>query len=407
MKEDKLVRCPICNSDKAKSLLNLNCGNLDDSVLYRTVKINACEKCGHIYNGLSLDEMDGLRKYYNEEYAPINIGATYKTGNMPGGDDLFASKRYNQLYSFISSHLTSNSRILDVGCAMGGFLDFLYKEGLNNLSGIDLTKDFVNYASQKGKYNIKLGNAESIPFDNSSFDVLIINQVIEHLVEPPKAFREAGRVLVDGGILYIGVPDALRYDETCSFDFYWFIMREHLQHFDIEHLKLLAQMEGFELLGFSKNENLILSEELALPNLNAIFRLKGKKNRIDITTNCFNLEKRIEKYIANGIKKMSEKRTIINGLITSRKSIYVWGIGAEFLYMYESIGLKNCNIVGMIDANPYKQKKFTFSGKKIKDKSILEKATPNSVLIISAIAYTKQIRDTLSKMSYPGQIIEV
>ena len=104
---------------------------------------------------------------------------------------------------------------------------------------------------------------------------------------------------------------------------------------------------------------------------------------------------------------MSEKRTIINELITSRKPIYVWGIGAEFLYMYESIGLKNCNIVGLIDANPYKQKKFTVDGKKIMDKSVLEKATSNSALIISAIAYTKQIKNALSEIGYYGQIMEV
>ncbi len=407
MKENKLVRCPICNSDKAKGLLDLNCGNLDGSALYRSVKINACKECGHIYNGLSLNEINDLKKYYNEEYVPINIGATYKTGNMPGDDSFFASKRYNQLYNFISSYLVSNFRILDVGCAMGGFLDYLYKKGLNNLSGIDLAKNFVNHANQKGKYNIKIGSAESIPFDDNSFDVLVINQVIEHLVEPQKAFREARRVLVDGGILYVGVPDALRYGETCSFDFYWFIIREHLQHFDIEHLKLLAQMEGFELLGFSESENLILSEELALPNLNVVFRLRGKKNKIHITTNYFNLKKRIEKYITNGMEGMNEKRMIINRLIASKKPIYVWGIGAEFLYMYESIGLKNCKLTGLIDINPYKQNTFSVDGKRIMDKSILETATTNSVLIITAIAYTKQIKTLLLEIGYCGQIVGV
>ena len=39
----------------------------------------------------------------------------------------------------------------------------------------------------------------------------------------------------------------------------------------------------------------------------------------------------------------------------------------EFLYLYECIGLKYCNIVGLIDANPYKQKKFTVDSKIIMD----------------------------------------
>lgn len=95
------------------------------------------------------------------------------------------------------------------------------------------------------------------------------------------------------------------------------------------------------------------------------------------------------------------------GVVESQKSIYVWGIGREFLYLYESAGLKNCNIVGLIDANPYKQNTFSVHGKKIMDKSVLEKATSNSALIISAIAHTKQIKNALSEIGYCGQIVEV
>lgn len=405
MKKNRLINCPICNSNKAINILNLDCGNLDNSSLYQKVRINVCRKCGHIYNGLSLKEIKSLKKYYNKEYAPINMSASYKTGNIPGGAGHVAFERYNQLFNFISSHINNDSKVLDVGCAMGGFLDYLHEKGMNHLSGIDLIENFVNHVRQKSEYHVKLGSAESIPFENSSFDVLIINQVIEHLVDPPKALKEAKRVLVDGGILYLGVPDALRYGEMCSFDFYWFLMRDHIQHFDIEHLRLLAEMEGFELLGFSESENLILSDELTMPNLNVVFRLRGKKNKIHITTNYFNLKKRIEKYITNAMERMNEKRMIINRLIALKKPIYVWGIGAEFLYIYESIGLKNCNIAGLIDMNPYKQNTFTVDGKKIMDKSILEKATTNSVLIITAIAYSKQIKNILLKMSYPGQII--
>ena len=53
-------------------------------------------------------------------------------------------------------------------------------------------------------------------------------------------FREAKRVLADDGYLCIGIPDASRYDKMYFFDFFWFLIREHIQHFDIEHLKLLA-----------------------------------------------------------------------------------------------------------------------------------------------------------------------
>lgn len=407
VKKKGLVNCPICNSNKALNMLDLNCGNLDNSTLYQYVKINLCTKCGHIYNCLSSEEIDGLIKYYNEEYAPLNLGSTDKVGDRPGSNNPFTLKRYAQLYSLISSYVDSDSKVLDVGCAMGGFLDYLHKHGLNNLYGIDLIEDYVSYAKKKGDYIIKLGSAESIPFDDSSFDLLVIDQVMEHLVEPVKAFREAKRVLVEGGLFCIGVPDASRYDEMYFFDFYWFIMREHIQHFDVEHLKLLAKIEGFELVSFSKSETPMMSEKMILPNLNVIFRLTCETNRLNITGNCFTLKEEIEQYIANDFKKLNKKRSIIDDLVESQKPIYVWGIGREFLYLYESAGLKNCNIVGLIDANPYKQNNFTVDGKKIMDKSILEKATSDTGLIISAIAHAEQIKTSLSEIGYCGQIIEV
>ncbi len=407
MKNNKLVNCPICNCNKAINILDLNCGNLDNSSLYQFVKIDACIECGHVYNHLSLDEIDGLIKYYNEESGPLNLSSTDKIGDRPGSDNPFTLRRHAQLYSLISPHVNKDSTVLDVGCGMGGFLDYLYQQGLNKLYGIDLVENYVNYAKKKGDYIIKVGSAEAIPFDSDSMDLVVIDQVMEHSVKPMQAFKEAKRVLVEGGLLCIGVPDASRYDENYFFDFYWFLLREHIQHFDIEHLKLLAEMEGFELVSFSKSETPIMGEKLILLNLNAIFRLTCKGRRLNITEDCFKLKEEIEQYIANNFNKLNKKKEIMDDLVKSQKPIYVWGLGKEFLYLYESAGLKYCNIVGLIDANPYKQKTFSVDGKKIMDKSILEKATSNSILIITAIAHTKQIKNELSEIGYCGQIMEV
>jgi len=405
MKENR--NCPICGSEKAENLLYLNCGNLDDSTLYPSVKINACKECGHIYNRLSLDEIDGLIKYYNEEYAPLNLSSIDKIGDRPESDNPFTFKRHSQLYNLISPYVHNDSKVLDVGCAMGGFLDYLHKQGLSKLYGIDIIENYVSYAKKKGDYNIKLGSAESIPFDDDLIDLLVMDQALEHLVEPRKAFREAKRVLVNGGLFCIGVPDASRYDKTYFFDFFWFLLREHIQHFDIEHLKLLAVLEGFELVVHSKSETPMMSEKMILPVLSVIFRLTGVKSKLNITEDCFKLKKEIEQYIANDFEKLNKKRKIIDDLAASQKPVYTWGIGREFLYLYESAGLKNCNIVGLIDTNHYKQNTFLVDGKKIMNEAILEKAIPDSVLMISAIAHVEQIKNLLSKIGYRGQVIEV
>jgi len=405
MKGNESLKCPVCGSSMAINMLELNCGNFDDSRLYQTVKVNACEQCGHVYNRLLPDEIVGLMKYYDEEYAPTNMGSTDKTGDRPGSNDKNTLGRYDQLYDALSKYINNDVRVLDIGCAMGGFLDYLCAKAIKSLSGIDPTQEYVNYAKQKGSYTIKLGSAESIPFEDNSFDLLVMDQVLEHLVEPIKAFQEAKRVLIDGGLFCIGVPDASRYDKTYFFDFFWFLMREHIQHFDSEHIKLLAESEGFELVGFSKSETPMMSEKMILPNLNMIFRLTGKRREIKVTKKCFSLTKEIETYVANELERLNNKKAVIHRLVESQRPVYAWGIGREFLYLYESVGLKYCNLVCLIDANPYKQNNCVLDGKKIMDRAILSKVTPDSVLIITAIAHAAKIENTLECIGYSGEVL--
>lgn len=407
MKKNEPTTCPICVSPKTTNLLNLNCGNLDNSPLYQFVKINACVKCGHIYNSLSANEIKGLVKYYNEEYAPINLSSTDKLSDLPGSENLFTLKRYSQLYRLISPYINADFKVLDVGCAIGGFLNYLNKKGIKKLYGIDVIKKYIDCAKKEKKYIVKTGNAESIPFTNKIFNLLIMDQVVEHLINPRNAFREAKRVLTGDGLLCIGIPDASKYNKIHFFDFFWFLMREHIQHFDIEHLKLLAEMEGFEMINFNQSETPMVSDKMILPNLNVIFRLVNKKNKSNIGANCFEIKRRLKHYVKNELKKLGNKKKIIKNLIISRKPLYVWGIGREFLYLYESAGLKKCNVIGFIDANPYKQKKFFVNDKKITDESVLKKASANSALMITAFAHAKKIKKEVLKIGYKGKFIKL
>ncbi|MFC2035019.1 methyltransferase domain-containing protein [Chloroflexota bacterium] len=354
---------------------------------------------------MSSGDIVGLQRYYNEEYAPTNIGSTEETGDRPGSNDKNTLRRYDQIYDALSKHINNDVRVLDIGCAMGGFLDYLHARGINSLSGIDSTPKYINYVKQKVNYTIKLGSAESIPFPDNSFGLLIMDQVLEHLVEPVRAFKEAKRVLIDEGLFCISVPDASRYDKTYFFDFFWFLMREHIQHFDIEHVTFLAENEGFELLDFHKSKMPMMSEKMILPNLNVIFRLTGRRGEIKVTKKYFSLTKEIKKYVANETERLNKRNVVIHGLIESQRLVYAWGIGREFLYLYESAGLKRCAIIGLIDTNPYKQSNCVLDGKRITDRTTLNKVPVDSVLIITAIAHTAQIQKTLKETGYSREVL--
>lgn len=407
MKKNKLVNCPICNSNRAINLLTLNCGKLDKSFLYQFVRVKACKNCGHIYNFLFPSEIRALKKYYDKEYAPLNLSSPDKSSDRPGSENPFTIKRYTRLFNLISPYIKKDFRILDIGCAAGGFLHFLSKKGFTKLSGIDISQKYVDFAKRKGDYNVKIGSAESIPFSKNSFNLLIADQVIEHLVCPLSAFKEAKKVLVNGGLFFISTPDAARYNKLFFFDFYWFLLREHIQHFDIFHLKMLAEKEGFKLLKVHKDEISVMSKKMRLPIINAIFRLTAKRKRMIIKKKCFKLKKEIEQYIINSFKEMNKRKKIIDDLVKSKKPLYIWGIGREFLYLYENTGLKNGNIVALIDINPYKRKMFKVNGQKIVEPSVLKLKKANSVLIVTATAHFEKIKERARKIGYTSQILKI
>jgi SAM-dependent methyltransferase len=407
MKKSIFNHCPICNTRKNETVHTLDCGNFDKSRLYPTIKLKNCLNCGHIFNGLFLNELDELSHYYNDEYAPTNLHAINLSGDRPGSENDQTIDRYSQLYNMLSPHIHEQHEILDVGCAMGGFLDFLYRKGFSRLYGVDMTETYVKHAQRSKIYKIKQGNAESLPFEDHIFDVVVLEQVMEHLANPATAFKEARRVLKNGGILYIGVPDASRYAEFYFFDFYWLLLREHIQHFDIDHLNVIAIQESFEMLGYWQTVNPVMSERMLMPNLNAIFRSIGSNVHNDITKpRGQKLKQQIMSYLATEKSRQSVKKSMIDKLVESRRPVYAWGIGREFLYLYESVGLKSCNIKGLIDINPLKQKSCSVDGVKIVNYDVLRDSSADSVLLITAVAHTDSIKLALMDLEFKGEIIE-
>ena len=148
MSELSSKSCPICLTPDSETIHTLACGNLDNSRLYPALRINICHGCGHTFNELSPPELDGLDHYYSFEYAPANLQAPDKNADVPGSNSKLTAERYSQLYQALAPHLQERHEILDVGCAMGGFLDYLKERGFNRLAGVDMAEAYVEQAGK-------------------------------------------------------------------------------------------------------------------------------------------------------------------------------------------------------------------------------------------------------------------
>jgi len=395
--------CPICNNIEAEILLNLKCGNLDESFLYDPAVIITCCICGHVHNELSQKDQTNLLIYYENEHSPNNLCSPNIGGDIPGSSNENSLSRYSLLFDFIVNDIEPNHSILDIGCATGGFLRYLKSKGYNSLHGIDFSHPYIEIAQHDKTLDIKHGTAENIPYENQHFDFLVADQVVEHLVDPNLIFIEAKRLLKNNGLFCISVPNAMLYKENSYFDFYWFLMREHIQHFDLDHLSMLAQNHGFKILKSATSFSHMTSPTTTLPNLSVLFELADCAYA---QKSCNELKHKTEEYIKESYSRLKEKQELIHQLKKSDLPFFIFGISRELEYLYENTDLPNCHILGFIDDTPYKQTHFKFAGKKIEKREVL-KGSQDTVMI-TAVAHSAQIQNTLiTELGFKGATIEL
>jgi hypothetical protein len=150
----------------------------------------------------------------------------------------------------------------------------------------------------------------------------------------------------------------------------------------------------------------MMSARMILPNLTMILRATGnRKKRIE--PDCFDLRTDMKRYIAHEREQLAHRRAVFSKLAASRQPVYAWGIGREFLYLYRTAGLMNCNVVGLIDMNRYKRENLAIDGRRIADASILHHADPGSVVVISAVAHRDVIKQALLEVGFRGQCLEL
>ncbi len=103
--------------------------------------------------------------------------------------------------------------VLDIGCGASGKSLYYASLGAKKVTGIEVVEYYKEEAESlakklklEDKFEFVHGDAASMPFTDSSFDTVIMNDAMEHVDDPVGVLEEINRVLIPGGRLYVNFP---------------------------------------------------------------------------------------------------------------------------------------------------------------------------------------------------------
>lgn len=147
--------------------------------------------------------------------------------------------------------------ILDIGCADGVFTEVILRtSNAKKVIGIDVLGKSINWARvhwrKEKRLEFKVADAQSLPFEDGTFDAIFALEVLEHVYRPKKALKEIKRVLKKGGYAIFLVPtDSLLF--KTGWDLVWTKTRgkvwkeTHIQTYRNDYLVRLAKKTGFTI----------------------------------------------------------------------------------------------------------------------------------------------------------------
>ena len=89
-------------------------------------------------------------------------------------------------------------RVLDIGCGLGEYVAN-FRRFTKEAYGMDVDAPRLQEGRRRGIDNLLLAAAEGLPFAEGSFDVIVVNEVIEQVGDDGRTLRDAWRVLRRGG----------------------------------------------------------------------------------------------------------------------------------------------------------------------------------------------------------------
>jgi SAM-dependent methyltransferase len=225
------VACNLCGSDAA-----------DPTVAKHGFTIVRCRQCSLAYVTPRPDAAALVAMYSDERYYRNRNASPFGYPDYLGERWLLERLVARRL-GVIEARRQGRGRLLDVGCATGVMVEAAQARGWTAV-GIDVSTFAVSQCPDG--LDVRHGDLWHASLEGGDFDVVVLDDTIEHLPDPGGALAEIHRVLRPGGLITLNTPNEDGWLRR-AMGRHWFHCKppEHLYYFSPRTLGALLEKHGF------------------------------------------------------------------------------------------------------------------------------------------------------------------
>jgi len=236
--------CPLCEGSDIPVILGADCSK---HPIYRAglppvMNWQECRSCGHVFT----------EGYFDAKAASLVFSMTQP--NQTVGYDMERQRPVSSRMVERVARYAPGGNWLDVGFGNGSLL-FTAEEWGYVPAGLDLRKDSVQLLKQLG-YEAHCLPVEELDYCDR-FNVISMADVLEHMPFPKAALTAAHRLLRQGGVLFLSMPNTenmvWRLLHANGVNPYWGEI-EHYHNFSRKRLYALLQEHGFQPVEYHVSE---------------------------------------------------------------------------------------------------------------------------------------------------------
>ncbi len=269
----KRYRCPVCDSDNSSYLYTIKC---DDESFKRFLEIekmygedfwedynkyelyneefviSKCEECGFIFQNNILNEF-GMSLLYGIWINEDKLISHRKDNSK--NPEIY--KYYKNTMAVVKAVLKRNDiKIIDYGAGTAEVYNAVHQLGFD-ITALEYSEKRVSWLQENG-YKV-VHNRE---IKNNKYDLVIMNQVLEHIPDPKEVLRNVYEILSNNGLMIISTPDCRNVENFIkkgNLDirlFEYLSPHQHINAFTNKSLKGICDIIGFKSININKLYNL-------------------------------------------------------------------------------------------------------------------------------------------------------